>query len=136
MIMVTDYEDAIALAAIRTRYNAATTLHLYKNDYTPVPDSADANFTEADFPGYSDEDLAGDWGAITEAADGKWYIQTPGIEFAWSGVGSSNTIYGWYIKDATEVIMAERFASPLLVESDSLPFRLTIRFTYESKAVL
>lgn len=136
MIMVTDYEDELGITDVRTRFNAETHLRLYQNDYTPEPDSASGNFTEATFPGYTSENLTGDWGAPVESADGKWYIEAPPITFSWSGVGSSNVIYGWYIDDGTEVVLAERLATPINMTSTSLPFRLTIRFTYESKAVL
>lgn len=136
MIMVTDYEDNLELTAVRTRFNAASTLRLLQNDYTPVPDSALANFTEATFPGYAEVDLAGEWGALTEDANGKWSITANPQTFTRSGVGADNVIYGFYVLDATEVMFAERFATPVIVNATALPFRLTIKYTLESKAVL
>jgi len=132
-IQVTDVEVARQLTEIRTHLNAASTLHCYKNDYTPIPDSAGGNFTEANFNGYASESLVGNWGAVTEAADGKWYIEATPVTFTKTAGGVDNTIYGWWIDDGTNVVMAERLATPIVITTDALPFRLTIRYTHEAK---
>lgn len=132
-IQVTDAEVARQIGEVRTHLNAASTLHCYKNDYTPVPDSAAGNFTEANFNGYASESLAGDWGIATEAADGKWYIEAAPVTFTKTAGGPDNTIYGWWIEAGGIVAMAERLGTPIVITTDALPFRLTIRYTHEAK---
>ena len=85
-------------------------LCLFKNDYTPVEGTTEANVTAADFTGYAVIQLtAASWtitqGAPTSAA----YAQ----QTFTSTAGSQNQpIYGYYVKQRTsgKLVWAERFS--------------------------
>ena len=98
-------------------------LKLYKNDYTPISTSTDADFTDADFVGYAPvslvrDTLAGHWSVPAEQAPtDAWDTQPLVAESTyavqiWTGTG--NTIYGYRVVGVTslKVIWAQRFDTP------------------------
>ena len=103
--------EEIALAALLNKTAPQDLdLCLFKNDYTPVEGTTEANVTAADFTGYSVIQLtAASWtitqGAPTSAA----YAQ----QTFTSSAGSQNQpIYGYYVKQRTsgKLVWAERFS--------------------------
>lgn len=112
------------------------TLRLFKNDYTPSPTSALADFTEANFTDYAAKALAsGSWlpattvsGAAQKAYD---------TEQSWVCGATGNTIYGYYVVDDTTGLLeyAERFDVPrVLINGNEL--RFTPKVTGQSKSDL
>jgi len=88
-------------------------VRLYGNDYTPVPGSVLANFTEAGWLGYFRETInrAG-WDAAVLV--GGLASVTYGTVFEWTNnSGADVTVYGWYaVNPATAVVqLAERFGT-------------------------
>lgn len=91
------------------------TLKLFKNDYTPLVTSVAADFTEADFTGYSAKTLTrsqtgSTWGAAaidTDVAEAEYLTDQ---SFTFTGA-TSQSVYGWYIVGASsaKVILAHRW---------------------------
>jgi hypothetical protein len=87
------------------------TLYLYKNDYTPVNGSTLANFTEADFDGYSSKSLAqATWASVS--LNGSSKAESSYVQQSWTCGSVGNTIYGYYIKGDTSgnLLWAEKFS--------------------------
>lgn len=92
-------------------------LKLYKNNYTPVAGSVAADFTEADFSGYSAATLSrGNWGTPTTVSGKATSVYGSAQTFT---AGSSQTVYGYYVVGATSgtLIFAERFTTAKPLES-------------------
>lgn len=106
--------EAITLTAL---FDLGLSLKLYKNDYTPVDGSTEANFVEADFPGYSDFDMASaeDWtivpGAPTEGSLPQKHFE------ANAEVSPAQTMYGYYfvVTSTGNYVWGERFDEPRII---------------------
>ena len=88
------------------------TLYLYQNDYTPVSGSTLANFTEADFDGYTIMTLSqATWASVSLNGSGK--AESSYTQQSWTCGSTGNTIYGYYITGNTsgELLWAEKFGS-------------------------
>jgi hypothetical protein len=98
---------------ISNQLNGATA-HLYTNNYTPVPGSVLANFTEMTGTGYAAQTLAS-WSTPVLGGDGFYTTQAAPVNFTNSGGSSWTAAYGWYYLDAggTNVISAGLFAAPI-----------------------
>ena len=108
------------------------TLHLYTNNYTPTAADTTASYTEATFTGYSAMPVArATWGAPATNSTGQGEADYP--QQTWT-VGSSQTIYGYWIQGVTSgtVVWAEAFATPRPLQSGDT-FRLTPSFTLQSQ---
>ena len=99
---------------LRTLLNSSHNLRLYSNNLTPTPANVLADFTEATFPGYSAVSLASQFGAQTKVQDGEYQIQSGTYTFTFTS-GSSQTVYGWYIDDGTNVKFSQIFAQSILM---------------------
>jgi hypothetical protein len=87
---------------------------LFKNDFTPTPNSAIADFTEADFTGYASDALA--IGTPANLNDNVDCCVTAGAFTATAGSPFvPNTIYGVYMTDGTPTLWyaAARFPVPV-----------------------
>lgn len=107
--------------------------HLYKNDFTPGHASVAGDFVEADFVGYEPQVLVN--GAVLPAVDAGGRAVATWNPLAWeNGGGGALTIYGWYVDDSDEnIVIAERFAVPFLLETTGAPINLSPRFTMRSQ---
>ncbi len=88
-------------------------INLYKNDYTPVSGSVEADFTIADFSGYvADQTLSGWTGPVPDGA-GRMISNSDPATWTHDAGAGGNAIYGWYMLDgATGIIVcAERFTT-------------------------
>ena len=90
-------------------------LRLFRNDFTPVAGSVLADFTVANFTGYTSKTLtravgAGTWGAPSLNGNVSESVYGTDQSFTYTGA-TSQTIYGWYIVGATsgKVILAHRW---------------------------
>jgi len=107
-----------------------TTYRLFKNDFTPDADSVLADFTEADFSGYAQVFPAEAF--FKNDTDNRFEHQHEVGVFSHNGGATSNTIYGWYavgtVNDGlgtqSEVMMAERFASPITMQESGDSIRI------------
>lgn len=93
--------------------DANWSLHLYQNDYTPIPGSDETDYVECDFPGYTALDLLWlNWGTVTvlDHVARSVYVEFLEFEAASSGF-TSQPVYGYYVLDGDAVyIWGERFA--------------------------
>jgi hypothetical protein len=99
----------------------APVLHLFQNDFTPLPTSVVGDFDEADFGGYGTElpvftaPVFGPNGLISAPA---------GVQnFICDGTAPSNMVFGWYLLDsAGGLVMSGRFAAakPMAANGDAI----------------
>jgi len=99
------------------------TLHLYKNNYTPVATSAAGDFTVADFTGYTGKTLTRAGWAAASSVTGTGTI-VYGTPQTWTCGATGNTVYGVYILDASNALVwAEQFAvARVLADTDTLTY--------------
>lgn len=92
-------------------------LRLFQNDFHPNQTSVLADFTEADYTGYTEADPT--WGAIYYDTPSGLAIASYPAVFQPTGTTVANTIYGWYITDdpATIWFACERFDNPVQMAS-------------------
>ncbi len=119
--------------AVKALLDLGLTLHLYKNDYTPVDGTTEANFVEADFPGYAPLDFADSslWtvvpGAPTQAA-------LPQQTFLANDVVSpTQTIFGYWfeVTSTGKGIWGERLATPRLMALAGDYVKVTPKLQYK-----
>jgi hypothetical protein len=113
LIVVQTWLEELLLVDLARFNNGNMRIALFKNDYTPLITSTLANFTAADFGGYSGPLTLDAW----TAAGGGWvsprYVVVHPAK-TWTADGSStNTIYGYYVYDNTlsALLFAERRAT-------------------------
>lgn len=104
------------------------TLRLYKNDYTPDEDSISADFTEANFAGYSAQ-ATDNWGDAEEGDGAYAQIEEEAHLFVTTGATAGNSIYGYWLTDAGDNnVYAERFqAGPYDMSLANLALLVTPR---------
>src|SRR5262245_57908875 len=87
-------------------------LRLFKNSPTLGDATVFADFTEANFSGYSAS--ATSWGSQTIDGSGNAVNSATAITFSHNGGPTSNTVQGWYLIDgsSSKIIAAEYLASP------------------------
>lgn len=102
--------DAIEVEVLTYILTPDLTIHLYSNDYTPLPTSTAANFTEVTGGGYASKPLTfTNWTITPNAPSVALYtLQT------WTFTGTTDspgTIYGYYVtRDSDGALMwAHRF---------------------------
>lgn len=123
-------EEIILKAFLNITAPQDLVLKLYKNDYTPVDGSDEADFTEADFTGYAHIDLtAGSWVITLDAPSEAAYPQQT---FSASGLTDpTQQVYGYYVIQVTsgKLIWAERFTDgpyPMTDVPDAIKVTLAI----------
>lgn len=98
----------------QTALNTGHSLRLFQNNFTPVPGSLLSAFTEANFAGYTARVLTGTFGAPAQIQNGEYQISTG--TFTWTyASGPDQTIYGWYVTDASNWKLAQVLPSPFVV---------------------
>ena len=94
-------------------------VHLYQNNFTPVPGMTLASFTEADFTGYS-ASAAVVWNTPGFIPAGNAIVTGDNKQFT---VGATptvfNTIYGYYLTDGagTTLLFARLFNAPITLSA-------------------
>lgn len=106
-------------------------LRLFKNNYTPVDAATSADFTEADFTGYSAITLTGaSWAsAVSGNPSSIAYAQQT---FTSSAGSQSQIVYGYYLQQTTsgKVIAAERFTgTPPTIQNNGDTIKVTPTIT-------
>jgi len=104
-------DRAVALRQVLN--NGLHVLRLFKNNIVPAPDTTLAAFVESIFPGYAAVNLANDFMAPVQVANGQYQISSSSHPFSFTA-GNPENCYGWYITDNTpEVRFSFLFASPV-----------------------
>lgn len=90
-------------------------VHLYKNNHTPVAGDTIAAYTEADFLSYAAVNfLPSTFGAVSVAAHVAQSVSSVTANFTEGAGGTLQTIYGYYLlNDAGTFVGAEMFSSSL-----------------------
>lgn len=98
----------VRLLTQKLDYLRALICHLYVNNYTPVHGSILTDFTEASFPGYSDQTLS-DFSAAYLNSFNQGETDTNAHIFTQTADDTLQEVYGWYATNSGgEVIMASR----------------------------
>jgi hypothetical protein len=122
-----DYLFAIQASVFKTAA-ATTKIRLFKNDIVPGPGSLFADFTEADFTGYSAITVAS-WTSIAiDGVSGRFYVGSGLQTFSQSGVLITNTVYGMYVEDgAGGLLLASRFDTPVSMDTSGKTIDLLLK---------
>jgi hypothetical protein len=86
-------------------------LRLFRNNHTPAAASVLADFTEANYSGYSAQTLS--YGTPATNGSGQGQMTATIINFDHNGGATSNTIYGYYLVNTgtSKVVKAEKLDS-------------------------
>lgn len=106
------------IASLRTLLNSGKTLRLFVNNFTPTPVNIRSDFTEASFVGYAGQSLSSDFAAGVKIIDGEYQSSSTTHTFSCTS-GSSQTVYGWYIDDGTDVFLSNKFSAGIVMASGS-----------------
>lgn len=106
---------------------------LYQNNYDPQGNDLLAAYTPASFPGYADKPLS----AISNPfLSGDQAVSNgPITSWNWSGGPGTQTLYGWYVWDATSgyVQWAEKFATPFVISAGTPTIQVGFTLTDQSQ---
>lgn len=110
-LIVTNVGERTLLEWALKSSGGALKLKLFKNDATVSATTVAGDLTEADFIGYTARTLArASWNAPSTNADGKAEIRY-GSDQTYD-FGSSQSIYGYYLTDSSDVLLAvEKFSA-------------------------
>lgn len=126
-LVVPDVGEVLFLK--RCLYEAPTdlTLKLFKTNVTPAEGDTHASYTVADFTNYVDKTLtasqaAGTWAVPTTSTGTTSSAYGGGSPQTWTCGATGNTVYGYWLQNATPVLaLAEAFATArVLASSDVL----------------
>lgn len=114
-----DISDAFLVRQLEAIVTACSgddvwSLHLYQNDYTPIPGSTVASYTESSFPGYLADDLdPAEWGSVSVVDHVAITVNSLENVFTANSSGfSSQPVYGYYVLDGVDAyVWGERFAT-------------------------
>ena len=103
---------------------------LFKNNYTPVAASVFADFTDADFSGYSAGGAALSYAAATTNGGGQSQSLATQVSFSHNGGGTANDIYGYAIYDSvsSKILKAERFDTLINMAASGDVIKITDKF--------
>lgn len=136
MGVVVNAELEAALNQRVTNLNTDSVLRLFKNDIVPDPATVEGDFVEADYDGYAEVDLTGEWSSAVQAQDGEYESETDSYLFNPPTMGSPNTIYGFFIVDSVGLVACERFSTPIIMEVGGLNFRLRCVYKFLAASIL
>ena len=107
-------------------------LRLFKNNFTPSNSSVLADFTEADFTGYSALTLTGGSWTTTQGDP------TTGVyaQQAFTGTGTAQTVYGYYLTRTSSgrVWYYQRFESALSIGLSTPSIRITPTLNFKDSS--
>jgi len=108
---------------LRTFFNSAHSVRLFKTDLTPSPADTIVSFVESGFPGYARINLAGKWNQVKKVEDGQYMFSSIDLTFT-PTAASNEQAWGWYVVGADVVKISCRLPFPILMTVGS---PLTIR---------
>lgn len=133
-----DVELLAEIEEVRARWNdvGGSVLRLFQNNFVPAPDAELADYNEADFDGYAEIDLAGEWAEPVYVMAGWYKMETPEFTIDPPGMGAAQTIYGAYIVHDGGVVQSKRFDAPIVMEVGALPWKIRARYDKKSESIL
>ncbi len=106
-------------------------MHLFTNDYNPVPGSVIGDYVECSFPGYSAQPIVNaDWGTVAMAAHVASMTNATWCEFVADASGfTSELARGYYVTDSLgDYLWGERFeVEKTIVPEDTLKVKAVMR---------
>lgn len=110
------------LLQISAYFSVYATAYLFNNNHTPDNDDGVIDYTSAtDIPFIPIGGVI--YAAPTSVGGTAEMTVTP---FTFTQTASvAQTIYGWYISDSSEIMLAERFSSPITMASSGDEVRIT-----------
>lgn len=105
-------------------------IKLFKNNITPNLSTLVADFTEADFTGYVKQTLSAPVGPFIDPINGGVSIKLGDHLFVTtSPLTVGNTIYGWWVEDASgNLIAAQAFDTPYVISAFPQAIPLSVTF--------
>jgi len=92
---------------------------LFKNNFSPTPDSVAGDFTECDFSGYAPINMSAFGTAYIDSISGQYVADSVAKTFLATSASPfvANTVYGYFITDGTglNLLGFEKFATPIPV---------------------
>lgn len=135
MLLVPNVGELVFLEWIVDRLNSdGVTVRLFQNDHTPGDADEEGDYTVASFDGY-DAIAADAW--QPPFTDGDEYAHTFHAACTWTNTGvTANTIYGYFVVksvDGSQILWAERFESPVVIDTPGQSLSITPHFTLRSQ---
>lgn len=114
---------------LTVKNNTTIKIRLFKNNNTPVAGSVLADFTQADFSGYSTVgDATLSFGSITVNGSNQSTMTATGVTWTHNGGATANTIYGHLIYNSvtSKCLKAVLWATPFTINTSGQTITVTV----------
>lgn len=131
-VLVNQGETIMLEALVNKTAPQTLVLKLFKNNYTPVETTTEADVTEADFTGYASVSLTPATWATTPGAPSD--VTYPEQTFTSSANQAAQSIYGYYLVQTTsgKLVAAERFTNgPYSIQNLGDAIKVTPKITQD-----
>lgn len=133
-LVVPDIGEAVILQMLVSGVPlSACSCYLFQNNMTPDQDTVLADLTNATFSGYIQATT--NFGSATIVGHKGKIVGTAPLTFTHNGGGTSNTIYGYYVKitATSDLLYVERFSSSQVMANNGDQIGITLAFTGDSE---
>lgn len=132
LLLVNQGESIMLEALVNKTAPQTLVLKLFKSDTTPSEAHTEANYTEADFTGYSAVTLTGaSWSVSGTSPTQISYAEQT---FTSSAGSQDQDVYGYYIVQSSsgKLVWAERFSNgPYNIANNGDQIKVTVNFTQD-----
>lgn len=107
--------DALVQAALNGMLSSvgSAAIHLFQNNFSPLPNSLTSDFVECTFPGYASILIGPLFGTPTNPTPGLWQSD-PGLLLFTCTSGGPQIAYGWWIQRGSHFLeAAQQFDAPV-----------------------
>jgi hypothetical protein len=112
----------------------AYTMHLYKNNYSPIEASVLGDFTEADFSGYGGGQVITGWTTPVDSGAHRAIAHATTLVWTHGAGATNNDIYGYYVTQGADLIWAEAFnGGPVPMSSNGASLSVQPYYTARSE---
>lgn len=119
------------LADLRRTFLNGLTLRLFKNNHAPSQGDTEANYTQADFPGYADVAVTGFGTAGFLNGSNNGEVDCAAITFTCTASGAGNNIYGAVLLDADGKAVCAQLDPAAPVAINTLGQQYTVNLVWE-----
>lgn len=113
-LVSTNYTVSQIINLLYSTVNGNCTFNLYQNNITPTPASVLTDFQPASFAGYAPWSTTGKFTTPIKQQDGIYEITASAGP--WLCTSGSQTIYGGIISNGTNLLYAQVFPAPFVVQ--------------------
>lgn len=110
--------------AMLTQMSSAA-LHLFRNDFSPLPNSLTSDFLECNFAGYASVFIGPLFQPVTNPAPGLWQ-STSGI-VTFTCTAGSQVVYGWWIQRGSHFLEAAQLFDTSVTMTAGLQLQMELR---------